>query len=55
MSDTFTVRNAAGTNYQEAKFLKDANGNFIVSNNAIQKTWNLFDLETLLARTRMDT
>jgi hypothetical protein len=45
MADTFTVRTADFTHYIESKFLKDTNGNFIVSPNAQQKTWNLFDTD----------
>src|SRR5436853_3628854 len=42
-SETFFVRIANGTRYVEAKFLTDATGNAIVSPNAEQKTYNLFD------------
>jgi hypothetical protein len=45
MSNTFTVRNSSGTDYVEAKFLTDSQGNFIVSSNPIQTTWNLFDTD----------
>ena len=45
MADTFTVRTADSTRYIESKFLKDANGNFVTSPNAAQKTWNLFDTD----------
>jgi hypothetical protein len=43
MPDTFYVRTGSKSQYVEAKFLKDINGNPIVSRNQIQSSWNLFD------------
>jgi len=43
MPDTFYVRTNDRKQYVEAKFLKDINGNPIVSPNQVQSSYNLFD------------
>jgi hypothetical protein len=43
MPNTFYVRTSDKNRYVEAKFLTDVHGNFIVSSNPIQSSFNLFD------------
>jgi hypothetical protein len=43
MPDTFYVRTNDKKQYVEAKFLRDINGNPIVSPNQVQSSYNLFD------------
>jgi len=43
MANTFYVRTGDKKQYVEAKFLTDIHGNFVVSTNQIQRSYNLLD------------